>query len=161
PPRALVNPWFDAAHVPPPPDPEAERFHRALPGYRDTPLHDLPGVAAELGVGRVLLKDESDRLGLSSFKIPGASSAGERTPRQPPDVHMLTAASAGNHGLAVARMARQRGLRGRVFVPGRTVAARVERIEAEGAEVVRVDAGYEAAVAEAEDAAREPGVAVI
>src|SRR5215471_18322876 len=120
PPRALVNPWFDASHVPPPPDPEAERFHRAMSGFRETPLRDLPTVAAELGVGRVLLKDESDRLGLSSFKILGASWAVERTLRERPDVRTLTAASAGNHGLAVARMARLRGLRGRIFVPGRT-----------------------------------------
>ena len=51
------------------PDPIA--FHRSLPGYRPMPLAGIPELAAELGVGRVLVKDESERLGLPAFKILG------------------------------------------------------------------------------------------
>ena len=39
------------------------RFHSALPGYEPTPLVDSPELAAEWGVGRVLLKFERDVLG--------------------------------------------------------------------------------------------------
>src|SRR5688572_16245738 len=50
-------------------------FHRKLPNYALTPLRELDKLARELGVGKLLLKDESSRLGLPSFKILGASWA--------------------------------------------------------------------------------------
>ncbi|CAK7230978.1 hypothetical protein SCUCBS95973_007756 [Sporothrix curviconia] len=50
-------------------------FHRQLPHYAATPLRSLPSIAADVGVSHVLLKDESDRFGLPSFKILGASWA--------------------------------------------------------------------------------------
>ena len=59
------------------------------------------------GVG---VKDESDRLGLPAFKVLGASWAVERALRAHPGVHTLVAASAGNHGRAVAHVAALRGL---------------------------------------------------
>ncbi len=40
-----------------------------------TPLTPLPQLAAELGVGAVLVKDESKRLGTSAFKVSGAAYA--------------------------------------------------------------------------------------
>lgn len=54
-------------------------FHRQLPQYAATPLHSLPTLAADLGLGHILLKDESDRFGLPSFKILGASWAVYKT----------------------------------------------------------------------------------
>lgn len=54
-------------------------FHHRLPTYNITPLHSLPSLATELGLGAVLLKDESNRFGLPSFKILGASWAVYRT----------------------------------------------------------------------------------
>ena len=53
----------------------AAAFHARLPGYRPTPLHELPVLARELRVGRVFVKDESTRLGLPAFKVLGASWA--------------------------------------------------------------------------------------
>ncbi|MBX3092837.1 MAG: PLP-dependent lyase/thiolase, partial [Cryobacterium sp.] len=53
----------------------AREFHATLEGYRMSPLVELPSLAAELGVARVFLKDESERLGLPAFKILGASWA--------------------------------------------------------------------------------------
>ena len=59
-----------------PPSPgEAHAFHQSLPGYSPTPLVPVPELAAELGVGRLLVKDESSRLGLPAFKVLGASWA--------------------------------------------------------------------------------------
>jgi diaminopropionate ammonia-lyase len=156
--RALVNPHAKTGTDPSfAPDPAATAFHTALDGYAPTPLRDLPDVAAELGLGAVALKDESDRLGLPAFKVLGASWAVERALREQPEVTTLVAASAGNHGRAVARVARARGLACRVFLPARSATARREAIAGEGAEVVVVDGDYEEAVARARAAGAEPG----
>jgi diaminopropionate ammonia-lyase len=145
----------------PPADRSAASFHGSLPGYAPTPVHALPEIAAELGIGAVLVKDESNRLGLPAFKILGASWAVERMLRDRPEVDTLVAASAGNHGRAVARAAALRGLRCRVFLPSRSLPVRRDAVASEGAEVVVVDGTYEEAVAQAEEAGRAPGVAAV
>jgi diaminopropionate ammonia-lyase len=134
---------------------------RSLPGYTPTPEHDLPAVAAELGLASVVLKDESDRLGLPAFKVLGASWAVERTLREAPGVHTLVAASAGNHGRAVAHVAAQRGLAARIHLPARSSPARRAAIAGEGAEVVVVDGTYEDAVAQAAAEGGRDGVVEI
>src|SRR5258705_199820 len=48
--RCLVNPSVDPQAVPPP-SRAAEAFHASLPGYRPTPLRELPGVAGPAGAG--------------------------------------------------------------------------------------------------------------
>ena len=153
--RAVVNAAYEPTAVPAPSD-EAITFHRALPGYAPTPVHRL-----ETGAGSVDIKDESKRLGLPAFKILGASWAAERLLRDEPGVRMLVAASAGNHGRAVARVAKLRGLDCRVFLPRRALTVRREAIAAEGAEVVVVDGSYEDAVAAAERAATQDGAALV
>jgi diaminopropionate ammonia-lyase len=158
--RCLVNRRANAAAVPAPSG-EAAAFHASLPGYRATPVRSLPGLAAELAVATVAVKDESQRLGLPAFKVLGAAWAVERTLRDRPDVTTLVAASAGNHGRAVAHVAAIRGLRCRVFLPARTAAARREAIAAEGADVIVVDGDYEDAVAQARAAGDESGSAEI
>ena len=60
------------------PDGAAAAFHRGLPGYAPTPLVEAPALAAELGVGRLFVKDESARFDLRAFKYLGASWAGFR-----------------------------------------------------------------------------------
>jgi diaminopropionate ammonia-lyase len=150
--RALVNPRLRPDALPSP-DADAIAFHMALDRYAPTPVHDLPGVAAELGLGAVALKDESDRLGLPAFKALGASWAIERALRERPGVHTLVAASTGNHGRAVAHEAARRGLRCRVFLPASSVGARRDAIAGEGAELVVVDGTYEDAIAAAAVAA--------
>ena len=68
-------PWFarPAARAwtcAPAPTAGIRAFHARLPGYAPTPLREVPTVAAELGVGRVFVKDESARMGLAAFKVP-------------------------------------------------------------------------------------------
>jgi diaminopropionate ammonia-lyase len=155
--RVTVNPHADASLVPAP-SKDASAFHAALPGYEPTPVRELALVADELQLAAVLVKDESNRLGLPAFKVLGASWATERALQEEPGTHTLVAASAGNHGRAVAHVAARRGLRARIFLPARSVAARREAISGEGAEVVIVDGTYEEAVARAAQAAAEPGV---
>ena len=81
--RAFVNTAVRPAAVAAPSS-DAAVFHAALPGYRPTPVHGLPAAAAELGLGAVALKDESDRLGLPAFKVLGASWAVENAVREQP-----------------------------------------------------------------------------
>ena len=66
--QTVAHPLADAT-----PDRAPLDVHRRLPGYAPTPLVDLTRTAAELGLERLWLKDESGRLGLPAFKILGAS----------------------------------------------------------------------------------------
>jgi diaminopropionate ammonia-lyase len=155
--RALVNTAADPSAVPLP-SRDAADFHASMPDYRPTPVRDLRSLAAELGLGSVGLKDESLRLGLPAFKVLGASWAIERALRERPDVHTLVAASAGNHGRAVANVAARRGLKARVYLSDRSAPARREAIAGEGAEVVLVDGSYEDACALAATVAGQDGM---
>ncbi|MFD0416951.1 diaminopropionate ammonia-lyase [Streptomyces sp. NPDC127108] len=135
---------------------EVRAFHATLPAYAPTPLTELPSLAAELGVGRVFVKDESARLGLPAFKALGASWAvdrvlAERTSDTP--VELVTATD-GNHGRAVARIARQLGQQAHVFVSQAVHPGAAASIEGEGAWVTRVAGDYDQAVREAAAAAR-------
>src|SRR5829696_1659337 len=149
------------------PDRSPLRFHRRLPGYEETPLVGAPGLADAMGVGKVLVKDESGRLGLPAFKILGASWAAYRAleerlpegtfgdwetveelkeriePLRPLD---LVAATDGNHGRALARVAGLLGLGAKIFVPWDMATARREAIAGEGAEMIVVGGTYDEAV---------------
>lgn len=71
---------------------------------------------------------------------------------------MLVAASAGNHGRAVAHVAAARGLRARIYLPARSSEVRRDAIASEGADVVVVEGSYEDAVARAAEQGARPGV---
>jgi diaminopropionate ammonia-lyase len=171
--RTLVNPNAGEDFVGPAPDRSPLEFHRRLPGYEETPLVDAPRLADALGVGKVLVKDESGRLGLPAFKVLGASWAvyraleerlgdegfGEwqtieelRQRLEPLRPLSLVAATDGNHGRALARVARLLGLGAMIFVPQDMAAARREAIAGEGAEVVVVEGGYDEAVGRSSEA---------
>jgi diaminopropionate ammonia-lyase len=149
--RAELN-RFRVAEVSPavlaPAPADVAAFHRTLPGYAPTPLHALPGLAAELGLGDVRVKDEGQRLGLRAFKGLGASYAIHRFLRERGGGRAWTfaAATAGNHGRAVAWTARTLGHRAVIYVPGHTVPARIAALRGEGAEVVVVDGSYDEAL---------------
>jgi diaminopropionate ammonia-lyase len=154
-------------------------FHRRLPGYRHSPLIRVPGLARCLGVGNVWVKDESCRLGLPSFKVMGASwavfnalaqrfeglstrmsldeLAAQLAPHRP---LKLVAATDGNHGRAVAWMAKVLGLKSRILVPSDMVPARRQAISSEGAEVVVVDGNYDDAVTRSAEEATDRQILV-
>jgi diaminopropionate ammonia-lyase len=149
--RAIFNPHFDRDARFSCADPAIAAFHASLAGYRPTPLHALPGLARELGVGSILVKDESQRFGLNAFKVLGASWAAHCFfERNGTGAVTLAAATDGNHGRAVAWAARQAGKEAVIYVPRQTVAARIAAIRAEGAEVVVVDGTYDDAVSRAD-----------
>ena len=140
-----------------------QAFHPGLPGYASTPLIEVPALAAELDVGRVLVKDESARMGLPAFKVLGASWAVHQVlSRRPADgVLTLVTATDGNHGRAVARMARLFGQRAHVFVSGGVHPTAVAAIAAEGAQVSEVGGTYDEAVRLAAEAGDQPGVTLV
>jgi diaminopropionate ammonia-lyase len=123
-------------------------FHRSLPGYEPTQLVDAPSLAAEWNVGRVLLKFEEQRFGLPAFKFLGASWAARALLGDPPYDPRLefVAATDGNHGRAVARVARLAGIGATILVPAGTAQARIDAIASEGANVEVVDGSYDDAV---------------
>jgi diaminopropionate ammonia-lyase len=166
------------------PDGDAAAFHRGLPGYAPTPLIEAPALAAELGVGRLFVKDESARFDLRAFKYLGASWAGFRAvaartgytgpatleglrsflaPADPGAVGgglTLVTATDGNHGRAVARTARLLGLPARVYVPTGVPDVVIDRINAEGALLTVVDADYDGSVMAARAAANGGGLLI-
>ncbi|MFE1949281.1 diaminopropionate ammonia-lyase [Streptomyces sp. NPDC059524] len=168
-PRAL--PWFARAGARSwrcaPPPAHTWAFHRTLPEYAPTPLPEFPSLAEELGVGRVFVKDESNRLGLPAFKALGASWAVHRAlearaadggGRGP--VTLVTATD-GNHGRAVARTARVLGQYAHVFVPQGVHPGAVAAIVTEGARVTEVAGDYDEAVRLAAGAAEGPDAILV
>ena len=71
--RWRTNPFFYGAVSFPQPDPAILRFHESLAKYQATPVYSLDGLAHQLGVGGIRVKDESQRFGLKAFKALGAS----------------------------------------------------------------------------------------
>jgi diaminopropionate ammonia-lyase len=123
----------------------------------------VPAIAAELGVGRVFVKDESARMGLAAFKVLGASWAVHQvlSRRDAAGPVTLMAATDGNHGRALAWMARLLGQRAHVFVPSGVHATAVAAIAAEGAQVTEITGTYDDAVRIAAKAAREPDAELV
>ncbi|HEX7188338.1 MAG TPA: diaminopropionate ammonia-lyase [Actinomycetes bacterium] len=166
----LPNPARDRTWTCSPVPRDVMDFHRGLAGYAPTRLVDLPVLAAELGVGRVLVKDESLRLGLPAFKSLGASWAIHRALRarlrrdaEGPSGSPVTlvAATDGNHGRAVARFSRLLGHRARIFVPDGVHPVAVQAIRDEGADVTHVPADYDEAVRAAARCAADDGGVLI
>lgn len=148
------------------PDTSVATYHQAWEGYEPTPLQAAPVAAERLGVATVSVKNESSRFGMPAFKILGASWATHRAlcahlgiPRElaPTTASLLArlggvpltlvAATDGNHGRAVARMAKVLSLRAHILVPRGTAEARIKAIQGEGATVTVVQGGYDETVA--------------
>jgi len=128
-----------------------------------TPLRALPAFARALGIGALHVKDESRRFGLNAFKSLGARYAIDRLRREgrvAPQA-TLVCASAGNHGRAVARAARELGLSARVYMSSGAADAPRRAIASEGAEVVIVDGTYDEAVRVMAHDAAEHGWTII
>lgn len=156
----------------------AFRFHSQLPAYSPTNLVPLKDLAEQLGVRAIHLKDETCRLGLPSFKILGASWGTFRAIAQQLDLPLdssldsvkealtsttisLYAATDGNHGRAVARMASILGIPAQIHVPVSMHGGTIDLIKSEGARVVVSDGYYEAAVVDARVAAAQDDTAMV
>lgn len=162
-------------------DLEAMRVARdtivSWPGYQPTPLRQLRGLAASVGIGGLWYKDEQPRFGLKSFKALGGAYAVYRLVSDYVREHAaLTASPAvsdllsgryrdmigrltvtcgtdGNHGRSVAWGAQLFGCACVIFLPQGVSRNRQQQIESYGAATMRVDGNYDAAVRAAADAA--------
>lgn len=162
---------------------EVERFLTYRRNHQPTHLHRLPGLARELGVWSIEIKDESTRLGLGSFKALGGSYAVirlvlEEASRQlgtsvdirdlhSPDVRRIAeqltfgCATDGNHGRSVAAGAELVGAKAAIFVHSGVSDERVEAIAKFGATMIRVNGSYDDSVEEAERVCSQRGWIVV
>lgn len=148
-----------------------------------TPLHVLSGLAKELGLGALYLKDEGFRLGLGSFKALGGAyalmilvkeEAEHRLGRSvavqelmSSEVRAIAAtmtfacATDGNHGRSVAQGAQLMGAKAKIFVHSGVSQARIDAIARYGAQMIRVNGNYDNSVAEAARVATAQGWTVL
>ncbi|WCM48542.1 diaminopropionate ammonia-lyase [Pseudomonas sp. WJP1] len=139
-----------------------------------TPLYSLPDLAEDLGVEQILVKDESERSVLGSFKALGAPIALVRLilrtfPDQcfvPHDLlegkhadalahFTVISATDGNHGRALAAAAQSIGCRCVIVLHANVSVEREEAIAAYGAQIVRVTGNYDESVEKAASLAAE------
>ena len=162
---------------------KARFFHSSFPQYSITPLDQLSGMAAYLGLGGLFVKNEAHRFGLNAFKVLGGSFAMARYIAQEMgrDVSEMTydyltseafrrefgqatffTATDGNHGRGVAWAAHKLGQRAVVHMPKGTRPSRFDNIAREGAQVTIEALNYDDCVrmAAAEAAQTEHGVIV-
>jgi diaminopropionate ammonia-lyase len=140
------------------------------PLHSATPLHRLDALAGALGLGRVIAKDESGRLGLGSFKALGGAYAvaelvldwaTKRLQRQvapheltSPPVKAAVAAQTvccatdGNHGRSVAAGARLFGCQAVIFVHQHVAEEQRAALRAMDAKVIEVAGTYDDSVDE-------------
>jgi threonine dehydratase len=123
---------------------------------RRTPVVALEAGAFGAAAGLVLKLEHLQHAG--SFKCRGAL---HRALSQPVPPAGVLAASGGNHGAAVAWVARRLGCRAEIFVPEISTPAKVERIRGYGAAVTVVGRSYAEALAASQLRAAETGALVI
>ena len=160
----------------------AYRFHQSFPQYSVTPLANLTGMAQNLGLGALCVKDESYRFGLNAFKVLGGSFAMARyiADQLGRDVSTLDydyltsdklreefgqatffTATDGNHGRGVAWAAKQLHQKAVVHMPKGSVKIRFDNIAKEGAQVTIEEVNYDDCVRIAAKEANETPHGVI
>ena len=141
----------------------------AWPGYAQTPLIALDGLAAASGISALWCKHEGFRFGLGSFKSTGPTyamlsvlknevkkatgvdqvSTQDLIDRKYADVTrnvVVSAVTSGNHGRALAWGAQLFGCRAVLYMNDGVSAGREAVIASFGAEVVRVQGAYDKGV---------------
>ncbi|PSU48362.1 diaminopropionate ammonia-lyase [Photobacterium frigidiphilum] len=157
---------------------KARAFHQKVEGYQPTPLQSLDCLAKEIGVGKILVKDESHRFDLCAFKMLGGAYAIARLlcDEYQLDINAfdfdtlkndikekMTFATAtdGNHGRGVAWAANKLGQNAVVYMPKGAADERVKNIRALGAECIVTDMNYDDTVRLAIKTAEESGWKVV
>lgn len=151
--------------------------------YVPTRLAMLPNLASELNVTSIAIKDESERLGLGSFKALGGAYAVVRLALEAASKELgrsiefseinsariksivsgitMCCATDGNHGRSVAQGAALVGAKCVIFVHSGVSEARSAAISKLGAQLVRVKGNYDTSVHEASRVANENGWIVV
>jgi threonine dehydratase len=125
---------------------------------RVTPVYGSATLSKQTGREIVLKAENLQRTG--SFKIRGAfNTMATLSPSE--RAAGVVAASAGNHGQAVAWAARELGVHATIFMPQDAPMAKVEPTVGYGAEEVLVGAGFEEALAAAMQRVEETGASFV
>jgi len=149
---------------------KVRNFHKSFPEYEETPLAHLQGLAVELGLGDIFVKDESYRFGLNAFKVLGGSYAignyiakrlgvdiseltydiitSPETKKKLGEITFITATD-GNHGRGIAWTANRLDQKCVVYMPKGSAKERLENIRALGADATITDLKYDDAVRKA------------
>ncbi len=152
-------------------------------GYAPTPLVELGGLAAGLGIAKILYKHEGPRFGLGSFKALGGSYAALRVLQREisrglgRNVSMadirngdytdwaarvtLVSATDGNHGRALAWGCKRFGASCRLYIHSNVSETRAEAMRSLGGYVIRIDGNYDDSVAYARKEAAANGWFVV
>jgi len=140
----------------------AQALVARCPVAGETPLIEAATLAEAAGVAALHLKDERGRMGLGSFKALGAAYV-IATDAAAGDVSGTTyvTASAGNHGMSVAAGAAAFGAASVVYIAQTVPQAFADRLQAQGAQVIREGATYEDSMAAAQTAAEANGWALL
>lgn len=138
--------------------PRAQALVARCPVAAQTPLETATAIATQAGVQDVWIKDERGRMGLGSFKALGAAYV-IACDAQDGDVSARTyvTASAGNHGLSVAAGASAFGASSVVYIAQTVPEGFANRLQEQGARVVREGDTYEDSLRAAEKAAQDNG----
>jgi threonine dehydratase len=138
---------------------DIEAARERLEGHaRITPVYGSATMSRQTGREVWLKAENLQRTG--SFKIRGAvNTLSALSPEE--RAAGVVAASAGNHGQAVAWAARELGLHATIFMPQDAPMAKVEPTVGYGAEEVLIGAGFEEAVAAAMHRVEETGATFI
>ena len=107
-----------------------------------TPVYDCVRLAAELGIRQLLIKDDG-RNPTASFKDRPSALAVVKAQEAKADV--ITTASSGNAGSALAGICASVGMKSVIFVPAYAPAAKIAQLQIYGAKVVIVDGSYDEA----------------
>lgn len=162
---------------------DPSRWLASCPIHKATALRSLDTLAATLNWSALYVKDETDRMGLGSFKALGGAYAVlclvrdrlQAVSGRHPDINDVTAAkggealrdltvccaSAGNHGLSVAAGAAVFGVACEVFLAETVPESFADRLRDKGATVVRAGSVYEDAMAAAVVRSHDDGVTLI
>jgi threonine dehydratase len=131
---------------------------RLRPYVTRTPMVQSAWLAERSGAN-VWLKLETEQV-TGSFKARGAMHALLALKDRSPEVDLVVAASAGNHGQALAWAGSRLGIRVRAYAPAFAAAKKRDSIRARGAEVIETPT-YEEAEAQALADAERTGVPYI
>lgn len=156
--------------------PAIDEIH-TWPEYSPQPLHSIPSLASETGIGKLLFKDESRRFGpsLASFKMLGAPYAVYRilaeevykqtggsvhpssselrsgTYRHITEQVTVCVATDGNQGRGLAYGAQIFGCRCVDYIHAHVSTGRARRMKELGAIVIRINGEYEQSVQRAKE----------
>ena len=170
--ECISNPFRSESKLNAESNSQAYHFHKTLPGYKPTPLVSLKNLSNQLGIQEILVKDESQRLGLNAFKVLGASYAmaleiqrmlgSKDTPltyetikKEHQTIKKMTFVTAtdGNHGRAVAWSAKHFGCKAVVYMPEGSSDFRLKAIQQLHADAEITDVNYDDTVKYAESQA--------